>query len=79
MQIASAWTCYNSYFALQFRQHPLDLNSDNPSPMKLFVLAQAALMEKGHSRRTAYNIVEAEFNKALAGYGICHSQRDVPP
>ena len=52
---------------LQFRQQPLDLNAENPSPMKLFVLTQAALMEKGHSRKAAYNIVEAEFNKALAG------------
>lgn len=64
---------------MQFRQQPLDLNSDNPSPMKLFVLAQAALMEKGHSRKAAYNIVEAEFNNALAGYGIHHRTEVVPP
>ena len=56
---------YTESFFLQYRQHPLDLNSDNPSPMKLFVLAQAALMEKGHGRKEAYNIVEAEFNKAM--------------
>ncbi|KAL3153323.1 hypothetical protein ABBQ38_011667 [Trebouxia sp. C0009 RCD-2024] len=67
---------YQAYLSKnpEFRQHPLDLNSDNPSPMKLFVLAQAALMEKGHSRRTAYNIVEAEFNKALAGSSLSAGQ-----
>lgn len=58
---------YVHTFGLQYRQYPLDLNSDNPSPMKLFVLAQAALMEKGHGRKEAYHIVEAEFNKAMGG------------
>ena len=58
---------YVQTFGLQYRQYPLDLNSDSPSPMKLFVLAQAALMEKGHGRKEAYNIVEAEFNKAMGG------------
>ena len=58
---------YIKALGLQYRQHPLDLNSDNPSPMKLFVLTQAALMEKGHGRKEAYNIVEAEFNKAMGG------------
>lgn len=53
--------------ALQFRQAAVDLNSENPSAIKLFVLTQAALIEKGHSRKEAYQIVEDEFNKAVAG------------
>ena len=52
----------------QFRQQPLDLNSENPSAIKLFVLTQAALMEKGHSSKAAYKIVESEFSKAMAGW-----------
>ncbi|DBB04284.1 hypothetical protein WJX77_006582 [Trebouxia sp. C0004] len=51
----------------QFRQQALDLNSDNPSAIKLFVLAQAALIEKGHTKSQAYNIVEEEFSKAMTG------------
>lgn len=53
--------------ALQFRQAAVDLNSENPSAIKLFVLTQAALIEKGHSRKEAYQIVEDEFKKAMAG------------
>ena len=52
---------------LQFRQQPVDLTSESPSAIKLFVLTQAALMEQGHSRKDAYSIVETEFNKAMAG------------
>jgi len=52
---------------LQFRQQAVDLNSDNPSAIKLFVLAQAALIEKGHTQKQAYKIVEEEFSKAMTG------------
>ncbi|KAL0042861.1 hypothetical protein WJX79_001748 [Trebouxia sp. C0005] len=51
----------------QFRQQVVDLNSDNPSAMKLFVLAQAALIEKGHTQKQAYKVVEEEFSKAMTG------------
>ena len=53
--------------ALQFRQQAVDLNSDNPSAIKLFVLTQAALIEKGHTQKQAYKIVEEEFSKAMTG------------
>jgi len=53
---------------LQFRQQAVDLNSDNPSAIKLFVLAQAALIEKGHTQNQAYKIVEEEFSKAMTGW-----------
>lgn len=53
--------------ALQFRQQAVDLNSDNPSAIKLFVLAQAALIEKGHTQKQAYKIVQDEFSKAMTG------------
>ncbi|DBB11279.1 hypothetical protein WJX82_004296 [Trebouxia sp. C0006] len=51
----------------QFRQQAVDLNSDNPSAIKLFVLAQAALIEKGHTQKQAYKIVQDEFSKAMTG------------
>ena len=55
------------FHAMQFRQQPVDLTSENPSAIKLFVLTQAALIEQGHNRKDAYDIVESEFQKAMTG------------
>ena len=55
------------FWAMQFRQQPVDLNSENPSAIKLFVLTQAALIEQGHNRKDAYDIVESEFQEAMTG------------
>ena len=49
---------------VQFLQQPLDLNSEQPPAIKLFVMAQVALMEQGHNRKTAYKLVEEHFRKS---------------
>ena len=53
-------------FAVQAKHYPVQLNSFQPHPARVFAWRQMRLMQEGMSRKKAQHVVQKQFDEEFA-------------